>query len=214
MPRRSRTRSKRGLSENALSTNKPFRMESIARPMRSDPIYTVTKRVVAYGLANSSASVETFTANGITLNGFNGYSSLVAAFDQYRFETCEFEFLPRLTVNDGVVANAGVFVSVVDYDDITNLTSTNQALSYPNAQLWTGDPGKRNLLRHRFVPRIAMAAYQGAFSGYANLAQQWCDTGTPGIAHYGVKSAWSVTSTALTMDMVVTATISFRGSRS
>jgi hypothetical protein len=199
--------------KNRQSNSSSFAMQPLGKMMRADPCYTVTKRVVSYANVTSSASIETFSASGITLNAFTGYGSLTAAFDYYRFDMVEYEFLPRLTINDGVVSNAGVFISVVDFDDITLLSSTNQALAYPNAQVWTGATGKTNLLRHRFVPRIAIAAYQGAFSGYANMTKQWVDTGTPGVAHYGVKTAWSVTSTPLSMDLVITATISFRGSR-
>jgi hypothetical protein len=192
-----------------------FKQLSTRSLMRADPVYTVTKRVIGLATCTSSNAIETFSSNGISLNAFTGYASLTGAFDQYRFDQVEVEYLPRIAVADGAGAsNPGVFVSVVDFDDSTNLTSVAEALAYPNAQVWTGAPGKTPLLKHRFVPRIATAAYQGGvFSGFANQSKLWVDAGTPGVAHYGVKTAWSVTSVALIMDILITATISFRSSR-
>jgi len=182
--------------------------------MRADPIYTVTKRVVGTAAHTTSNAVETFSASGITLDVFDGYTSLTQAFDQYRFDIVEFEYLPRASINDGVIVNSGIFVSVVDQDDVTNLSTFTSALAYPNAQVWTPAPGKTHLLKHRFVPRIAVAAYSGTvFTKFANMANQWIDAANANVPHYGVKAASSVTSSALIFDILITAQISFRAAR-
>jgi hypothetical protein len=181
--------------------------------MRQDPIYTVTKRVIGLAAHTTSTIVETFSQNGITLNSFPGYASLTAAFDQYRFDVVEFEYLPRLTTADGVLANPGIFITVTDLDDVTALASVGAALEYPNAQVWTPSPGKAPLLKHRFVPHAALAAYKGTFTGYANVSNMWMDVADADIAHYGVKAASTLTASVFVYDILITANISFRSSR-
>jgi len=189
-------------------------MLSTRNLMRSDPVYTVTKRVVGTAAHTTSNAFETFSASGITLDAFDGYASLTQSFDQYKFDIVEFEYIPRQSVNDGVIVNSGIFVSVVDQDDVTVLSTFASALGYPNAQVWTASPGKNHLLKHRFVPRIAIAAYSGTvFSKFANMANQWVDAANANVPFYGVKTASSVTSSALIYDLMITAQISFRAAR-
>jgi len=187
---------------------------SLTKGIRQDPIYTVSKRVIGLASLTTSAIVETFSANGIDLAGFPGSASLIAAFDAYRINMVEVEFLPRFSMADGVaVTNTGIFVSVVDKDDLTVAATINDLLEYPSAQLWTPSSNKLSLLKHRFVPRIAVAAYKGAFTGYASLGPTWLDCADSTIVHYGVKYGSTVCSAALIYDVVITANISFRGSR-
>jgi len=213
MPKRQSSR-KRGPKGAKSNIQGPPQMLSTRSIMRADPVYTVTKRVVGLAAHTTSNAFETFSASGITLDAFDGYSSLTQVFDQYKIDLVEFEYLPRQNVNDGVIVNSGIFVSVVDQDDVTPLSTFTSALAYPNAQVWTAAPGKAHLLKHRFVPRIAVATYSGiSFSKFANMANQWIDAANANVPFYGVKTASSVTSSALIYDVLITAQISFRAGR-
>jgi len=184
--------------------------------MRNDPTYTVVKKYLGLIVHQTSTVMETFTTQGVTLSAFSGYADYTAAFDQFCIQELEYEYLPRLPINDGnAIVNTGVFVSVVDTDDSTVLASVNEALEYPGAKVFTATPSKTNQLVHRFKPRAALAAYQGAFTGYASSSagNQWIDCNSAGVVHYGVKTAATLTSAVCTYDLMITAKISFRGSR-
>jgi hypothetical protein len=72
---------------------------------------------------------------------------------------------------------------VVDYDDASALTSAAQARSFESCIIVP--PGKE--CTRQFKPRIAMAAYSGTFTSFANVADQWIDSNSNSVAHYGVK---------------------------
>jgi len=72
---------------------------------------------------------------------------------------------------------------VIDYDNGTALTSTAAAREYDNCMILTpAESGERI-----FIPRMALAAYSGAFTSYANVEPQWIDTASTGVIHYGLK---------------------------
>jgi len=72
---------------------------------------------------------------------------------------------------------------VIDYDDGTALTSANLASAYSNCVVL--NPGES--CERTFSPHMALAAYGGAFTSYANVSPQWIDAASTGVQHYGVK---------------------------
>jgi hypothetical protein len=73
---------------------------------------------------------------------------------------------------------------VIDYDDSTNLTSVAAAEAYSTCLVLS--PGES--CDRTFKPRIALAAYSGAFTSYANAPSMWIDAGSTGVQHFGVKT--------------------------
>jgi len=72
---------------------------------------------------------------------------------------------------------------VVDYDDANALSSSANAQAYNNCiVLGAGESCDR-----LFRPRMALAAYTGSFTGYANSADLWIDAASPSVQHYGLK---------------------------
>lgn len=129
-------------------------------------------------IASSSGSVVTrsyqFSLSGTTLgSGF---------FDRYRIDAIRFNVVPRNNALGLVPGLVDIFC-VIDYDDASLLTSTAQAQAYATClKMAPGESCSRT-----FAPNLAIAAYNGAFSGFANQKPQWIDAASASVQHYGVK---------------------------
>jgi hypothetical protein len=113
-------------------------------------------------------------------------SALQGVFDQYKIVECEVWCEAQRQGGSGTTPIdqiAGKLYSVVDYDDAANLSTVGQAMSYTNCVVSSFEQGHYR----RWRPRIAMAAYQGALTAFANMAAQWIDIAYPNVAHYGMK---------------------------
>jgi len=137
------------------------------------------------GLAlNSTITLPAFAGLYFTANAhLSQFSQLAAVFDQYRVTTIEVWIEPTSTS----VSNLGVgttnLYSAVDYDSAANPTTVDQILAYENVIVSNTANGHYR----KFKPHIAVAAYQGAFSGYQNTSNVWIDSASGDVQHYGVK---------------------------
>jgi len=75
-------------------------------------------------------------------------------------------------------------ISVLDYDDSTSTASAALRQYESAVQVQSTRPMTRTL-----CPHVAIAAYSGAFTSFANKKMVWIDSGSPSVVHYGVKSA-------------------------
>jgi len=153
----------------------------------------------------TSTTVPTFTYVTVQLSQSPLNSSFIAIFDQYMIDDAEVYILPQTTV----AANpnqCGLLSSVIDVDDSTTLGSTSAADGYSSVVTSESTQGH---YRH-FIPHVALAAYSGAFTSYANRRFQWIDCASNTVAHYGVKLASTVTAAIVTYDLRVRFRIHFR----
>jgi hypothetical protein len=106
--------------------------------------------------------------------------------DQYRIDAV------RMTITAqnnavGLVTNSTTALTalytVIDYDNSTNLGSIATARQYSNCAVL--EPGK-SLIR-TFQPRVAIGAYSGAFTSFANMTPPWIDCSSASVNHYGIK---------------------------
>jgi len=157
----------------------------------------------------SNAALPQGIAYAFRLSDIPQASSFEAIFDQYRISAIECWLIPRTTSLAGASANAGLLATVVDYDDNSSTTVLNDLLQYSNVVVGSGLDGH---YRH-FVPHIAMGAYSGAFTSFANVEKQWIDCGSPGVYHYGIKVVWTVTDSVYTLDSMFRLHFEFRNVR-
>lgn len=173
----------------------------VPRPRTRDYLF-VAERIPARFLSASSTftsvtkyqgSTVVQAANAVSVVSFNfqvnslaNVGSWAAIFDQYRIDAAMIEFVPRQ--NSRLVSVAGdipgELFTVLDYDDSTTLSSAATAEQYPTCQIvpcWDG------VVRY-VVPRVAVAAYSGAFSSYGNVPSLWIDAASLTVQHYGVKA--------------------------
>lgn len=124
--------------------------------------------------------------NTFKLSVLPNASEFTTLFDAYRIDKVKLTFI--YSSNDAVqgtsATNSLPMIGVVkDYDDATALTSVGDYEQYETYKLKRIDKPFSVVLR----PRIAMSAYQGAFTGYINTSAKWIDANSPDVQHYGLK---------------------------
>jgi len=148
------------------------------------------------GILTSSTVSDIFPAYNYALQYLTSYSEFTALFDQYRIVRVETTFMPTITE----ISALGAFVNsylltAIDYDDANTYATVNDALQVATASI---TPVTKSVTRG-FTPRVALAAYSGAFTSYAQAPPgQWLDCASPGVQHYGLKTAIPLTGSALT----------------
>lgn len=166
---------KKSKSSNAIVPRSVFKLNSVIGIKTS---YDDVQLVQASG-------VDTFRGYYVNLNACSNDTAYKNAFDQYKIWMVKTEFMPMCnSVVLGTLAqtNAGELVTAVDLDDNTS-TVGSVLRSYNNAKV--SSPYKKHV--HKYKPRIAIAAYSGTFTSYANQSS-WIDTASDQVQHYGVKA--------------------------
>jgi hypothetical protein len=137
--------------------------------------------VTAYNVGNITASttISTGYAYQFNLGSLPSASSFTALFDRYKIREINVQFNP---VSTSAVVTGPPMTTVIDYDDAT--VSVNSELFQRDTaqQIPVGEYFERT-----FQPRIALAAYAGTFTGFANVAPPYMDVSSSGIQHYGLK---------------------------
>lgn len=135
-------------------------------------------------LANvtSSTSVPVLGATAFQLSMINQYATYAGIFDQY----CIAEIVLRITPNVNV-ANISTYVpgkliTVIDHDDDSTPATFGELRDYSTALETQGMIGQTRVIQ----PRVAIAAYNSVFSGYASQ-RTYIDCASPNVSHYGVK---------------------------
>jgi len=107
-------------------------------------------------------------------------------YDQYRIDAIRFSIVPQNNAV-GLVTNSTTTLvdvyCVIDYDDASGLIGPATASAYSNCIIL--HPGES--LERTFQPRMAVAAYSGAFTSYANTEPLWIDAASTGVQHFGIK---------------------------
>jgi len=120
------------------------------------------------------------------LSNLDGYTNFTSLFDQYLLQAVRVSIVPNnnaIGLQTNTTTNLVPLYCVLDYDDNTALASIAAAREYDNCIIC--EPGE-SLIR-TFSPRIATAAYSGAFTSFANMGPQWIDAASTSVAHYGMK---------------------------
>lgn len=180
------------------------------RGIDGNQVYRLTSQYETTFVHTTSTTLETFSQVYVTLTNFSNASALGTLFDQYRIAEIEVWYIPQSKVETTTAAQqVGLMFTVVDYDDTTSLASVNAATEYDSCISSPGDSGHYR----RFTPHIAVAAYSGAFTSYANETAPWIDVASNGVYHFGVKCAHSTTSVVYSYNTVVRAAIELRNVR-
>jgi hypothetical protein len=131
------------------------------------------------GTITASTTVDVFGAIPIYLNLFPTPADFTTLFDQYRILEVKVEFVPTSTAEA-----VPPLTTVIDLDDYTAPTSGAQVMQYQTRQ--TAMPGGIHM--RRFRPRVANAAYSGAFTSFASgPSTTWIDAASPSVQYYGLK---------------------------
>jgi hypothetical protein len=153
-------------------------------------IYTIKQLLVPFNvsqlvLADLCFGGATYNQLSPSLALLPQVSTLAALFDQYRITMVEIDAYPNNRVGspEGVSTTLQpTLIGTVDFDDNANPAVLDVLREYQACKLY--DITKPFQLS--FKPRIAVAAYSGAFTSYANT-ESWLDVASPSVIHYGAK---------------------------
>lgn len=123
-----------------------------------------------------------------TLSNLPQGTEFTSLYDQYKIYKikCEFYSDRDLGLYPAATNSWGLmFYGAVDHDDGTALSSADDYLQYQNLKMRMVKGGK--FATFTFAPHVAQAAYQGAFTGYANTGAPWIDCSSNQVQHYGLK---------------------------
>lgn len=139
------------------------------------------------------------TVNGaaaFTLSSIHDYSSWAAVYDLYRITQVKFFVIPNSNLTSTGTNPCVTYLTVaVDFDDASVPSTPAEVMNYQN-HIIVGSSGSGSLT---WKPRVALAAYSGAFTSYASKEDQWIDCTSSTVEHYGIKySIKQATTTSIT----------------
>jgi len=115
-------------------------------------------------------------------SNISGYSNFATVFDQYRLRAVSVTLSPRAIPVSSPTDIQPRLWTCFDYDDANAI---NRAMIEQYDSCVLSPPGTG--VTRTIVPRMAVAAYSGSFTSYANVADMWLDIASPNVQHYGVK---------------------------
>lgn len=153
----------------------------------SGKIHRFKQHAPTVTIAYPGAGVSQQLAYSYTLNDLDQVTTFTALFDQYRIRKIQVTFRPAYNMamlQTSPFSGATTYnYHVIDQDDATALTDA-QLRQYDTCQVHTNV----QQFTRTFTPRIASAAYSGAFSSFANLSSNtWIDVASPSVQYYGTK---------------------------
>lgn len=200
-----RTRNKK--VKGSVTTNTEYAYDG-PRPQlrRSIRLPQITVEMIVQQTAFTTSNVATvYYANYLTLSSFADYTSYTSLFDQYRIDEIEVWMQPFQS-RYVTQAATGSWVTAIDLDDANTPTTIASVQAKAGAQETGGDSGHY----HRWKPHVAVAEYSGAFASFGNAPAGWVDCASPGVQHYGIKSAITATTNATAYTFIAKALVSFR----
>jgi len=156
-------------------------MNLVQKPPKSigNQIYWIKEIVTGTTSMSTSTYVETNYA--FSLNNLADYSNLTSVFDQF----CIYSVATSFSVDGNSPTGVSVsLLSAIDYDNVAPIGPTG-ILGFSNSTETLIGPSS-SLVRY-VRPCIALAAYQGSFSGYATQ-RSWVNCSTPSVAHFGLRT--------------------------
>jgi len=187
-----------------LETTDAMRLPILPNQVFSDILSLESTNVIS-----SSTTLSTFGSQMFRGTDFSQFADYSPVFDQYRIIAVEATFRPTANSVTQSTASPGELTVVIDQDDVNVPTSISQLQQYGNA---ITKPGYKKI-RRCFKPHVAMAAYSGAFTSFANAKDQWIDMSSSTVQHYGLKFGWSVASQVYSYDVIVRAHFQFKSTR-
>ncbi len=200
---------RRGISGSVWNlASESFPAMPIPKSLTAPNVLKFSRMVNTGTVLTTSVTLPTFASLNFTLNDLPEVASFQTLFDQYKIDLVEVWIYASYGLSD--VPEAGQLLSVVDFDDSTNLGSVNAGFDYDNVIVGSLLNGHYR----KFEPRAAIAAYSGAFTSYAQTdSNTWLDMASSTIQYYGVKLAAPATATALTIKAIARYHFSCRANR-
>jgi hypothetical protein len=157
------------------------------------------------GILSTSTTVPTFAAYAFQISSASNYSQYLGLFDQYRIDEIEVWLDPQQS-QSVLQVNQGLLASTVDLDDANTPSAFATVEDHQSSLVTNG----LNSHYHRWVPHTAVATYSGAFTSFSNMQNNWIDSASPNVQHFGLKIAATSTSSVIIYNMSVRLRCSFK----
>jgi hypothetical protein len=195
------------LNKAQITREIPMLRDVLIPTLKRHKVYPFT-RLQQLGTITSSTTAEVTSALTFSLSSLPDYTEFTGLFDAYRIVGVKVCFYPAFLDTTATTLYPPIY-TVIDYDD-SNTTSTAAYGEYDSCQVvQTGQYFERTL-----VPRVAIAAYSGAFTSFGQKAKMWIDCGSPSVNHYGLKYGIDIAGAANTLwTAVAHYSLEFRESR-
>jgi hypothetical protein len=176
--------------------------------LKRERTYPFVRKVQA-GTITGSVTIEVDGAFAFSLGSLPDYTEFTALFDSYRIRMVKLQFNP-LFIDTSATVTYPPIITAIDYDD-------NSTLAYSVLQEYdTSLISNSGMFFERvLIPRIALAAYSGVFTSFAQPDPlTWVDCASPNVTYYGLKYALPITGAANTVWQVeATYFLEFKNSR-
>jgi hypothetical protein len=167
---------------------------------RSGPVFTPStggvKLLEHSFIARSAGPILSIQGNVVTpILGAQAFTfsqvaiatQVAALYDSYRIDAVTVQF--QLRTNPVSAGGLPKLTLYPDFDDATAASTLGGVNGHPQAVQHIFSPTRPEYAM-TISPRPALAAYQGAFTGYAVPDNPvWCDSANPTVQHYGYKYA-------------------------
>lgn len=131
------------------------------------------------------------------LNDLPGISELISLYDQYKINAVKVQFIPQSNIHAFDGETIPFFMSVIDYDDSTNLGGINDAYEYESLKTTNAFQYHSRYLKPRFMN---LGTNTAGVNVPINARRGWISTAQSSIVHRGVKSVID-TSSDIDVDM-------------
>jgi hypothetical protein len=168
-----------------LATSTAELGRSVVPHVQNDSHVVAFARNYLAGTFASSLAGDAMGALSMSVSSLPNSSEFTNLFDQYRIVRLEYTFWPFQTQSTISTTATPVIASVVDYDDAVTPGGFGALQQYENCMVHS--PYKPFTVS--FKPHVALAAYSGGFTSYANQKDQWIDSSSNAVQHYGCKFA-------------------------
>lgn len=205
-----KNRSKRAnLGDGSLAISRPGMLTFKTSMTKGNPIMKVARKALLSSFVTNVGGA-TNAVYSFQLSDVDNYTEFTNLYDQYRIRRIDLQFIPFYTQSTpGAGACSGVIYAAPDFDDIS-ATASAALRQYPACQVF----GQTERIQVTVEPRLAVAAYSGTFTSYANLRDQWIDCNSPSVQHYGFKLAADASGgTANSFQVIGTYHLEFRSAR-
>jgi hypothetical protein len=197
------------------SLSKTWNIQSMTFPGTSmkypdNKIRTYIQTVAPVQYFSTLTSGPQYSSYNFVASSLDQFSSLAAIDDQYRVDELEVWIYPTPSSSDTQNSlEGGLFYTAVDYDDANVPTSIGQLVDYENNVTTSTACGHYR----RFKPHVAIAAFSGTFTSYANVEDEWIDAASNNVQFYGLKMATSTTQVVIPFTLHARVHLSVRNTR-
>lgn len=143
------------------------------------------------------------SGRSFTLSSLPNSSEFTSLYNQYRITQIDliYEFSTHILPSSKAYPR---LTFCVDYNDASNPSAESELLQYETAEVFQFGQVKHTFKRS-FKPRVALAAYQGTFSGYTTAPESmWLNCDNTSIQYYGIKEWVSNYNTVLASGATLT----------